>query len=402
MARLPLDQLRVIDLGSWIAGPAAATMMSDFGADVIKVEPPEGDPYRNVLAAQPVNYFWLLDARNKRSLAIDLKQDAGLAVLLRLIDVSDVFVTNYRTNLLQRLMLDYATLAKRNPGLIYAQITGYGETGPEADKTGFDVTTWWARSGLQDFMRAPGQKPISSAPGMGDHPTASTLFGAIMMALYQRERTGKGSKVGTSLIANGAWSNSMILQGMVAGTDWVANRQADAPIVNALNSLYATQDGRWVHLALHNAGKEWPKLVRALNRIELLTDQRFVNAEARAANAVELQRIIAETFAARTLDEIKPSLQREAVTFGFAASPTEVINDPQLRATGVITPVASPAEGYAVTISSPIWMDGVTKRTPRTAPALGQHSAKILAEIGVTAEEIEKLLAAKVLLMPNA
>ena len=397
MPRLPLDQLRVVDLGSWVAGPAAATIMSDFGAEVIKVEPPEGDPYRNALAAQPVNYFWLLDARNKRSLAIDLKQAAGLAVLLRVIDSSDVFVTNYRSNLLARLSLDYAALAKRNPKLIYAQITGYGETGPEADKTGFDVTAWWGRSGLQDFMRSPGQKPIPSAPGMGDHPTASSLFGAIMLALYQRERTGKGSKVGTSLIANGAWSNSMILQGMVAGVDWVANRQANPPVASALNGLYATQDGRWIHLSIHNPAKEWPRLARALNRADLITDERFATPAARAAHVAALHALIAEAFAARRLDEVRPSLEREEVTFGFTASSGEVIDDPQLRATGVVTPVATPSEGYDVTISSPIWMAGVTKRKPRTAPALGQHSAKILEEIGVTSAEIDALFAAGIL-----
>ncbi len=210
MGELVFDGLKVIDCASFIAGPAAATVMSDFGAEVIKIEPPgAGDPYRR--RAQPPigpglasNPGFVLDGRNKRSLALDLRQTAGQEVLRRLVAQADVFITNYPPPVRRRLGITYEELAPLNPRLIYASFTGYGETGPEADKPGFDATAWWARSGLMHLVRAGEEAaPARSLPGMGDHPSAMGTYGAIVTALYQRERTGKGAYVGSSLLANG-------------------------------------------------------------------------------------------------------------------------------------------------------------------------------------------------------
>src|SRR5882757_8521248 len=187
------DGLRVIDCASWIAGPAAATILSDFGADVIKVEPPgAGDPWR---ASTPVpgkttDYWWQLTARNKRSLAIDLKHPDGLGVLYRLIRSTDVFITNFPLPVRERLKIAAADLVAINPRLVYGSMTAYGEVGEEAHRTGFDATAYWARTGLMDMVRASAEtEPSRSMPGMGDHPTATALYAAIVTALYRREKT---------------------------------------------------------------------------------------------------------------------------------------------------------------------------------------------------------------------
>jgi hypothetical protein len=191
--------LKVIDCASWIAGPAAATILSDFGADVIKIEPPgAGDPWR---ASTPVpgkvtDYYWQLTSRNKRSLAIDLKHADGLAVLYRLLASADVFVTNFPLPVRERLKIDAAHLLPLNPRLIYASLTAYGEQGEEAGRTGFDSTAYWARTGLMDMVRATEDtEPARSVPGMGDHPSATAMYAAIVTALYRREKTGKAGSL---------------------------------------------------------------------------------------------------------------------------------------------------------------------------------------------------------------
>src|SRR5262249_47814526 len=238
-----LDGIRVLDVGSFVFGPAAATVMADFGADVVKVEPPErGDPYRYLHQMPPLpkcdeDYCWLLTGRGKRSVALDLKDAEGREILLRLVRQADVFVTNYPLRVLATLRLGWRDLEPLNARLVYAHATGFGEQGPEAEKPGYDATAWWARSGLQDAVPPRGGLPAISVPGMGDHPSAMALFGAIMLALYQRERTGRGSKVASSLLANGAWSNAILLQAMLCGAE--AFRQVDcrAPD-NALVNSY--------------------------------------------------------------------------------------------------------------------------------------------------------------------
>src|ERR1700710_1752504 len=204
--------LKVIDCASWIAGPAAATMLSDFGADVIKIEPPGvGDPWRasTPIPGKKVDYYWQLTSRNKRSLALDLKQQEGQAVLHRLVALADVFVTNFPLPVRDRLHMAPADLTPLNPRLIYASFTAYGEHGEEAAKTGFDSTAYWARTGLMDMVRSDeGTVPSRSMPGMGDHPSATSLYAAIVSALYRRGETGEGGGGGASLVGRGGWGEA--------------------------------------------------------------------------------------------------------------------------------------------------------------------------------------------------
>ncbi len=213
------EDITVIDAASYVAGPAAATVMADYGANVIKLEPPKGDAYRGLAARYRTNYNWLLTSRHKRSLALDIRQTEGQELLHQMLKTADVLVVNFNVTQLEKYQLEYEKLKQINPRLILAQITGYGNRGPEADRRAFDVAAWWARTGIMDMMKTPGELPPLGAGGVGDHATAMTLFGAIMMALYRREKTGHGSFVSTSLAANGVWSMGMHVQGMIAGYD---------------------------------------------------------------------------------------------------------------------------------------------------------------------------------------
>src|ERR1700722_19381997 len=298
--------LKVIDCASWIAGPAAATMLSDFGADVIKIEPPgAGDPWR---ASQPipgknVDYYWQLTSRNKRSLALDLKHREGQAVLHRLVTQADVFVTNFPLPVRDRLRMAPVDLLPLNPRLIYASFTAYGETGDEAAKTGFDSTAYWARTGLMDQVRAEASTaPARSMPGMGDHPSATGLYAAIVTALYRREKTGKGGVVRSSLLQNGLWANGCAVQTRLFG-EHVAHRPAREEAPNALANHYQSRDGRWFIMALWNEQRQLRGFLAAIGREDLTSDPRFATPDARKTNARELVRTLDAEFAKRDLDE---------------------------------------------------------------------------------------------------
>ena len=225
------EGLKVLDCASFIAAPAAATVLSDFGADVIKIEPPvTGDPYRNLpnlpgYPASPHNFAWMLESRNKKSLALDLSKSDGQAVLYRLVAEADVFITNFPPAVRGRLGITYDELVPLNERLIYASFTGYGEKGEEANKPGFDSNAYWARSGLMDLVRADVDvAPARSIAGMGDHPCAMALYGAIVTALYKRERSGKGSHVRSNLMANGIWANGILAQAKLCGAKFGERR----------------------------------------------------------------------------------------------------------------------------------------------------------------------------------
>jgi formyl-CoA transferase len=279
-----LEGIRVIDAASFIAGPVATTVMADFGADVIKVEPPGGDTYRIRNTGYPpsaYNFPWIVDNRTKRAIAIDLRTEDGQRVLHRLVRDADVFVTNLPLDARPRLRVGWEDLAPLNPRLIYASVTAYGERGEEAARPGFDSTALWARTALMDLMRpSPDSPPTRSLPGMGDHPTGMSLFGAIMAALYQRERTGRGTSVATSLMANGLWWNAIQVQGILCGARTTV-RPPREESVSALANLYRCRDGRWFLLSLTADERRWEPLARALGRADLLTDPRFATPASR-------------------------------------------------------------------------------------------------------------------------
>ncbi|MEZ5561252.1 MAG: CaiB/BaiF CoA-transferase family protein [Pseudomonadales bacterium] len=388
---LPFAGLRVVDAASFLAGPGAGTVLGDFGADVIKIEPPGGDGYRQLHGGYQVDYNWQLTSRNKRSLALDLTQPAGQQILLELIDRADVLLVNLFPRQLARYGLEYEALRARNPRLIYAHMSGYGTEGPDGERRAFDTTAWWARSGMMDMVREAGQPPVVGAPGFGDHSSAMSLFGAVAMALYQRERTGEGSRVATSLLANGVWANGMQVQGAIAGFDLAERRQRKGWL-NPFTSVYPSADGRYVIFAMTNAMREWPGVCDALGHREWLDDPRFADFVSIMRHRRELIALISESTRALTLSELCARLDRADLTYGVVTHLAEVIDDPQLLANGILVDTGSADPLYPRTVANPIRLDGVDPRCAGPAPALGEHSRAVLAELGLSAREIEELV----------
>ena len=384
------DGLKVIDCASWIAGPAAATILSDFGAKVIKIEPPgAGDPWRAspAVPGKTTDYWWQLTGRNKQSLAIDLKHPDGLAVLQRLVRSADVFITNFPLPVRERLKIASADLLAINPRLVYGSMTAYGEVGAEAARTGFDATAYWARTGLMDMVRASAEtEPSRSTPGLGDHPTATALYAAIVTALYRREKTGRGGVAQSSLLQNGLWAGGCFVQNSLFG-EHVVPRPPRHKAPSALANHYQCRDGRWFLMALHNE-RQLPGLLAAIDAHHLAKDPRFTTADARRANSVALTAILDEVFARRDLEEWRPILEAAGVTFGAVYTVNEAGDDEQARDIGALVPFA---DGKGLTVSSPFHLDDATKTAPRRAPKVGEHSEIVLRDAGYSADEIARL-----------
>jgi formyl-CoA transferase len=390
------DGLKVLDCASFIAAPAAATVLSDFGADVIKIEPPgAGDPYRNLpnLPGYPVsehNFVWLLESRNKRSLALDLSKADGQAVLHRLVREADVFVTNYPPAVRERLGITYDQIAPLNQRLVYASFTGYGEKGEEANKPGFDSNAYWARSGLMDLVRADtNTTPARSIAGMGDHPCAMAFYGAIVTALYKRERTGKGSHVASNLMANGVWAASVLAQATLCGAKFGERRPRERAL-NAVTNHYKCKDGRWIILSLLNEERQWPTLARVLGREDLIGDPRFATKADRHARSLELIKLFDEIFVTRTLAEWRKLLDGNGLVFGIVGILDDIPTDRQMLENEVLVPFENDT---MLTINSPIWVSGAKKVQPKKPPGVGEHSDEILRDAGYDEASIGKLRA---------
>jgi formyl-CoA transferase len=392
---LPLAGLRVLDLASFIAGPVAATVMGDYGAEVIKIEPPgEGDPHRKLgqahsMPQHPVNYAWHFVNRNKRSVVLDLKNPRGRAAFDRLVKTADVMVVNFPLKVRDRLKMRYSDVAPLNPRLIYASMTGYGESGPDAEQPGFDSTAFFARSGLLDGLTYEGGPPAFSLPAQGDQMTGMNLFAAIVMALMHRERTGKGSEVGTSLHASGLWSNAMLAQGALLGA-FVAPRPPRTKPRSALANQYRTSDGRWIQLTIVREEKFWPAICTAIERPDLEHDPRFVTSEIRRANAPELAAILDPIFASKPWPEWKARLRAGEITFGLFGILKDVPGDEQAVANGSV--IESKVEEMPRTLSAPIRLSFAGQTVDAgPGPALGQHTEEVLSELGYSDAELTEL-----------
>ena len=386
-----LSGLRVIDCGTYIAGPAAAAILSDFGAEVIKIErPPYGDPYRYLgqVPGMPVsdkNYCWILDDRNKKSIALNLGDPEAHQVLLKLVATADIFVTNYQPQSLRRFQLTYEDLAPSNDRLIHASITGYGEHGEDAEKPGYDATAYWARSGLMYGMHNGDAEPVQSPAGFGDHPTSVTLFASIMMALYQRQITGRGTRVFTSLMANGIWSHGCGIQAALCNAEFLpkwTRKNAINPLVNH----YVARDARRMFFCLLDPVRDWRHLCQALEFEELHDDPRFSTTKARQENSAALVKRIDAAIATRDLDDWVPIFKKYDLVWGPVPSAVEVAHDAQAQE--FFTEIAPGLK----TIENPLNIEGIEKAKPQMPPALGQHTLEVLTSIGLSEEAIEKMI----------
>ncbi len=394
----PLAGLRVVELGVWVAGPAAGGILADWGADVVKIEPPDGDPARGFLAMLggdlPFNPPFELDNRSKRSIVVDLTRPDGLKLGLDLVSRADVFLTNIRLDALERLGLDAASLHARSPGLVYGIITGYGLDGPERTRAAYDIGAFWARSGIAGLLAGPGREPPFQRGGMGDHGAGMTLAAGICAALFARARTGSGQVVATSLLRHGMYTigfdlNTALRLGVPIGT------ATHATMTNPAINCYQDRDGRWFWLIGLEGDRHWPDLCRAVGRPEWIDDERFATAAARRKNVDVLIPELDAIFATATREDWGAALDREGMWWAPVQTTDEVLADPQVEAGRGFVDVPD-GDTTATMINTPVdFVD--TPGAPRAMPpVLGQHTDEILTELGKDPAAIAALRADQV------
>ena len=404
----PLAGLRVLDISSFIAAPAAAVVLGDWGADVIKIEGPDGDPNRRIMhdssnyPKSPVNYPWEMDSRNKRSIVLDLKQEAARAALDRLIAQADVLICNFPPLVREKLKLAYDDVKSVNPRLIYASLTGYGEQGPDRDRPGFDATAYFARSGLLDAQRYEGGPPGVPGPAQGDRATAMTLVSAILMALMHRQKTGEGSWVGTSLLGNGLWSCGVIAQAALVGAFLGARPPPERPR-SALGNIYRTSDDRWLQLTIVRTDKLWAPLCQALERPELIDDPRFSLNAKRVENYAATVKIVQDWLDSTKDDEDALALMDEhRVPAAPVLSVEQAVNHPHLRGRRTVRTIKDRIMPDFDIPGVPLKFSQFPEELPLQAPLLGEHNGEILTSyLGYSAERIKQLEGDGVLYQQN-
>ena len=398
----PLHGVRVLELGIWVAVPSAAAVLADWGAEVVKIEPPTGDPLRGLAATglvpyQPdVNPAFQLDNRGKRSVTIDLRTADGRAVVHALARRSDVFLSNLRPQKLGALGVDWETLHAVNPRLVHASLSGYGTEGPESTRAAFDYAAYWARAGIMASLGEPDGPPPTQRPGMGDHMTGLGLAGAIAAALFARERTGLGQAIRTSLFEAGMWMLASDIQAAITtGYCHTPGGRRGAP--NPLFNFYRTRDGRWLHLIMLQPDRHWAAFCGALGRDDLRDDARFADALVRFQHCRELIAILDPTFASRTLAEWAATLDAADCYWGRVQSVEEVVDDPQAAALGAFASTTLPDGRPLRIVKSPMTFTATPAAVNAAAPELGQHTEEVLLEAGYGWDDIARLKDAGVL-----
>ena len=394
-----MDGIRVLEVAGWVFVPAAGAVLADLGADVIKVEEPGvGDPYRGLVTQgiatvhQGVNYSVQQANRGKRSIGVDIKNPAGLALVHRLAERSDVFLTNFRPQALARLHLDVADVRAHNPAIVYVRGHGTGVRGPQANRPGYDATAFWARGAMAHTLTAPGaEHPVGQRPAFGDRTGAMNLAFGIAAALFHRERTGEPSVVDVSLLGTAAW---------VLATDVLnATVPSDAPAAgrtrprNPLVNPFRTSDGRWLSFVFLQPDRHWADLCRVIGRPELATDARFATAKDREAHSDECRGAIAEAFAERTYADWCASLADFDAPWAPMQSTAELLDDPQFVANGYLQDVGAGDGTTFSLVGAPVQFDEQPAPLSR-APEPGEHTEEVLLDLGLDWDDIASLKAA--------
>jgi crotonobetainyl-CoA:carnitine CoA-transferase CaiB-like acyl-CoA transferase len=396
----PLEGIRVVELGFWVAGPSAAAILGDWGADVIKIEPPNGDPSRGFLASVagvpiPINPLFELDNRGKRSIVLDLDTGEGRSIARALIDRADVFVTNVRPRVLEGAGLTYDELRQSNPGLVFCQVTGYNPDGPDRDRAAYDVGAFWSRGGVAALLTAPGHEFPQQRYGMGDHMAGSTAAGAVCAALLARSRTGEGQRISVSLLRMGAYMVGSDLSAALRlglTVEPYARQHAINPIIN----WFRTGDGRPFWLLLLQGDRHWPDLCRAIGRDDLLSDPRFVDMTVRRENAPALVQELDRVFTTKTMAEWGEIFDRENVWWAPINSVLDMLQDTVVHDAGVFIDIPGP-EGEIKGVASPTDFYGTPWQPQGYAPELGQHTEEVLLELGYDWDQIVALKEAGVI-----
>jgi crotonobetainyl-CoA:carnitine CoA-transferase CaiB-like acyl-CoA transferase len=396
------EGVRVVELAQWVFVPVAGALLADWGADVVRIERPEGDPYRGLMTqgigtdSGGVNLSVALANRGKRSVALDLRRDEGRTVLEQLLATADVFLTNFRPGALERLGLDAEALTARYPTLVYARGHGYGVRGPDADRPGYDASAFWARGGLAHVLTpADREQPIGQRGAMGDRNGAMALAFGIAASLFKRNRTGRGTVVDVSLLGTAMWTLSSDVLAALAGQRPRA-ASAGGAYVNPLVGSYRTQDGRHIQLVFLEADRYWSDFCRILEREDLADDPRFVDLQARREHAAECLEELSAEFAKRTFADWKVRLAGIDAPWAPVQAVEELLDDPQVAANDYLGDVAvDGGESYRLP-TVPVQFD---ERPPalRRAPEHGEHTEMVLQELGYSWEQIGALAEAGVI-----
>ena len=394
-----LEGIKVIEVGGAFAMPLAGMLMGSWGAEVIHVEPPgRGDLQRHLLAAgmagwarpHEVNYIWEHVDRNKKSLTINLKAPEGQEIIHRLAADADVFLNNLRPYEMEKFNLGYEKISSANPKIVYANLTGYGQRGPEKNTGGYDSVAFWARSGVMDLMHEPDGAPNISRPAYGDSITSQSLLAGVMAALFIRERTGEGQEVEVSLYNSAIFALGTDLSGcLISGEDSV--RPTRKTMSNPIRNIYPTSDDRWIMLGMTTSQPYWPNFCQAIQRTDLIDDPKFSTPEARAENSSELVDIIERIFRTKTYAQWKELLSLNKLIWAPLQTPLEVTQDEQAIANDYFCEWDHPEYGSIKLLNNPIKLSRTPAENICKAPDLGEHTDQILAELGFTPAKIEEL-----------
>lgn len=392
----PFEGVRVVEVASWTFVPGAGAIMADLGADVIKVEPPNGDPQRalrNLINADDSvpNPFLHVPNRGKRSITLDLVSQAGLSTLLRLTKSADVFLTSYLPKVRTKLGIDVDDLRANHSRLIYVRGSGWGTAGPMADTGGFDSAAAWSAAGVQHKLTAPSaEAPAAQPAAFFDLQGSSAIAGAVAMALFRRERTGEGGVVDVSLLNTGMWTMGPDIAATAAGGGELPRpNRLDAP--NPIVNLYRTSDDRWLNLVCLQSDRFWAELCELIGRPELADDTRFRDITGRFVNRVACVAELDTTIGARTLDQWREVLAGFSGVWSAAATFEEVCDSAQVAYNGYL-PTVTGADGRSFRLVAPPYQfDGVPGVPAGPAPELGQHTEEVLLEAGWEWDEISTL-----------
>jgi crotonobetainyl-CoA:carnitine CoA-transferase CaiB-like acyl-CoA transferase len=396
-----LRGIKVIEVGGAVAVPIVGMLMGSWGAEVIHVEPPgNGDNWRHVLGQgmagwarpNPVNYYWEHADRNKKSLALNLASPEGQEILRKLAETADVFLNNLRPYEMEKFHLTYEILSKVNPRIIYANLTGYGQRGPEKNTGGYDSVAFWARSGVMDLMHDVGVAPNISRPGYGDGITAMSLLAGIMSALYIREKTGMAQELEVSLYNTAVWALGFDIAGcLITGED--AMRPQRKTMGNPIRNVYETSDHRWIMLGMTNAQHYWPGFCKAIDHPELENDPQFATYEVRFKHAGELVNVLDGIFRSRTYSEWIEILSQTKIVWSPVTTPLEVTRDRQAMANEFFVDWDHPEYGPIKVLNNPIKLSETKAEITMAAPKLGEHSEEILKGLGYAESEIQAMKA---------